>query len=103
MVLQSEKQAHKDLVGGGETVLHSHPGGGGINVKSGTKAASAGSNNVTFNTPFVSVPRVVLTVQDNITLRDCLYQVTAVSTTGFSFDADAAALYAWIATDAGNP
>jgi len=77
--------------------------GGGANVKSGTKAASTGSNSVIFNTPFTSTPRVVLTVQDSIALRDCLYQVTAVSTTGFSFDVDTAATYAWIATVAGDP
>ena len=76
---------------------------GGASVKSGIKAASSGSNSVTFTTPFASTPRVVLTVQDSIALRDCLYQVTAVSTTGFSFDADVAATYAWIATDAGDP
>lgn len=75
---------------------------GGANIKSGIKAASAGSNSVTFNTPFASIPRVILTVQDSIPLRDCLYQVTAVSATGFSFKTDAAAIYAWIATDAGD-
>ena len=77
--------------------------GGGANVKSGTKAASTGANSVTFGTPFASVPRVILTVQDNIALRDCIYQVTAVSTTGFDFEADVAATYAWIATDVGKP
>lgn len=103
MALTSEKVAHSDLVGGGQTALHSHAGGGGADVKSGTYAASAGSNSVTFNTAFASTPQVVLTVQDNISLRDCLYQVTTVSTTGFSFDVDAAATYAWIATTAGDP
>jgi len=96
--------SHPDLTGGGETGLHTHPGGGGgANVKSGTLAAATGSNQVTFNTPFSSTPRVVLTVQDSIALRDCLYEVTAVSTTGFTLNCDAAATYAWIATDAGNP
>ena len=76
---------------------------GGAIVKSGTKAASTGSNSVTFNTAFPTTPRVVLTVQDNIELRDCLYQITSVSTTGFSFEADVAADYDWIATNAGNP
>lgn len=78
--------------------------GGGANVKSGTKVATTGSNSVTFNTAFASTPRVVLTVQDaSLALRDCLYAIRSVSTTGFSFDVDAAATYAWIATDAGNP
>ena len=53
-------------------------------------------------TAFASTPQVVLTVQDNIQLRDCLYKVTSVTTTGFEFDVDASATYAWIATDAGD-
>ena len=78
--------------------------GGGANVKSGKKDASTGSNSVTFTTPFASTPEVVLTVLDaGLALRDCLYKVTAVSTTGFSFEVDAATTYAWIATDAGDP
>lgn len=77
--------------------------GGGANVKSGIKVATTGSNSVTFATPFASTPQVVLTVQDSIALRDCLYAVRSVSITGFTFDADAAATYAWIATDAGDP
>ena len=80
-----------------------HVPGGGANVKSGVKAAASGANSVVFNTPFASTPRVVLTVQDSIQLRDCLYEVTAVSPTGFSFTVDLAADYAWIATDAGDP
>lgn len=92
-------QEHADIPG-----AHHPPGGGGADIKSGIKVASSGSNSVTFNTPFASTPQVVLTVQDaGLALRDCLYKVTAVSTTGFSFDADAAATYAWIATDAGDP
>lgn len=105
MAVEKEYPGHPDLTSGGETLLHSHPGGGnGVNVKSGTKAASTGSNSVTFGTPFASTPRVVLTVQDaSLALRDCLYAVRSVSTTGFDFDVDAAATYAWIATDAGDP
>jgi len=92
---------HADLVGGGQTALHSHAGGGGVNVKSGTVSGLSGS--VTFNTPFGSTPQVVMTVQDSgATLRDCLYKVTAVSTTGFSWEADASMTLAWIATDAGD-
>ena len=105
MALQSEQVGHAALVGGGQTALHSHAGGGGggADVKSGTVSATTGSNNVTFNTAFASTPQVVLTVYDNIQLRDCLWQVTAVSTTGFTFEVDANAKYMWIATDAGNP
>lgn len=77
---------------------------GGGNVKSGTYAASSGSNDVTFGTAFSSMPRVILTPQDvGLALRDCLFKVTAVSTTGFSFEVDNSATYAWIATDVGNP
>ena len=75
---------------------------GGATVKSGVKAASTGSNSHTFATAFATTPRVVLTVFDSIALRDCLYALTAVSTTGFSFDVDTAANYSWIATDAGD-
>lgn len=103
MAIQDEEVAHSDLVNGTQTSLHSHPGGGSLNVKSGVKVASTGSNSVTFNTAFSSTPQVVLTVQDSIQLRDCLYKVTAVSTTGFSFDVDVSATYAWIATNAGDP
>lgn len=75
--------------------------GGGANVKSGTVSGASGS--VTFNTPFSSTPQVVMTVQDTTALRDCLYKVTAVSTTGFSWEADISTTLAWIATDAGDP
>ena len=103
MSITEEEIGHADLVGGGETSLHSHAGGGSLNVKSGTKAASTGSNSVTFNTPFAATPRVILTPQDaSLPLRDALWSVRSVSTTGFSFEVDAAATYAWIATDAGD-
>lgn len=95
--VQALIQAHADVVD-----AH-HTPGGGANVKSGTLAANTGANSVTFTTPFASVPRVVLTVQDaGLALRDCLYKVTLVSTTGFEFEVDAAATYAWLATDAEN-
>ena len=103
MTKQNEKVGHAALVSGEQTVLHGHPGGGGVNVKSGTMSASTGSNSVTFNTAFASVPQVVLTVQDIIALRDCLYEVTVVDVNGFTFVVDVAATYVWVATDAGNP
>lgn len=70
-------------------------------IKSGI-VASPGSGSVTFNTAFASIPQVVLTVQDDTSLRDCLYKVTAVSETGFSYETDVVLTLAWIATDAGN-
>lgn len=105
MAVEKAYPGHPALTGGGETSLHSHAGdGGGANVKSGVVTAVAGSNNVTFNTAFASTPRVVLTVRDpSLALRDALYVIRSVSTTGFTFDADAYAVYAWIATDAGDP
>ena len=104
MALTSEQVGHSALVGGGQTALHSHAGGGGVNVKSGKVAASGTGNSVTFNTAFGNTPQVVLTPEDtSINLRDCLWVVRSVSTTGFTFDVDADAVYAWIATDAGNP
>ena len=105
MALQGEAVAHKKLLDGSEITDHSHPGGGGgPNVKSGTVATSGGSASVTFNTAFSSTPRVTLTPQDpGLALRDCLFNITSVSTSGFSFEVDADATYAWIATNAGNP
>ena len=93
--------AHEELVDGSQTTKHSHAGGGGVNVKSGTVSGSSGS--VTFNTAFASTPQVALTTQDSTTLRDCLHKITAVSTTGFSWSADVSQTVAWIATDAGDP
>lgn len=53
MAIQGEAVAHTDLVGGGQTPLHSHAGGGGgPTVKSGTATTSGGSATVTFTTPF---------------------------------------------------
>jgi len=77
--------------------------GGGANVKSGTVATSGKVGSVTFNTPFASIPHIVISPQDSgLGLRDCLFKVTSVTTTGFDFEVDADATYAWIATDAGD-
>jgi len=104
MTVQSEQVAHPDLVGGGQTNLHSHAGGGGADVKSGTTTTSGGSGSVTFNSPFTSTPQVVVTPQDGVlNLRDCLFVIRSVDVNGFSFEVDADATYDWIATDAGNP
>jgi len=76
----------------------------GGRVKSGIIIAIKGSNDVTFNTAFVTIPRVMLTAWDaGLLLRDCLYKVTSLSATGFTFEVDEGATYGWIATDAGNP
>ena len=104
MAKETEEYGNPALVDGSETALHSHAGsGGGANIKSGVKAASTGSNSVTFGTAFSSTPVVTLTPFGSIALRDCLFAVTAVSTTGFNFDIDDSSDYMWIATDAGDP
>lgn len=101
MATQEEKVAHPELVGGAETSLHSHAGGGGTDVKSGTVSGSSGS--VTFNTPFSSTPQVVMTSLGSTVTRDAILRVDSVSTTGFDWTADVSQGAAWIATDAGNP
>ena len=109
-----DRESYKDLVAGTgvtvteeatQVVITASGGGGGdgANVKSGTIATSGKVGAVTFGTPFSSTPRVTITPQDSgLILRDCLWVIRSVSTTSFSFDVDADATYAWIATDAGN-
>ena len=91
---------HAELVGGGVTTLHSHPGGG-ANVKSGTISGASGS--VSFNTAFSSVPQVVITSLGNTATRDAIFRVDSVTVNGFSWTADTSQGGGWIATDAGNP
>jgi hypothetical protein len=51
MSIQSEQIAHSELVGGGQTSLHSHAGGGSINYKAGSITTNgSGVATVTFNT-----------------------------------------------------
>jgi len=73
---------------------------GGANVKSGKVSGSSGS--VTFTTEFASIPEVVMTVQSDSALRDCLFKVKTVSTTGFEWVCDTNTTLSWIATNAGN-
>jgi len=96
-----EYPGHPDLTGGGETELHTHPGGGGANVKSGTVSGASGT--VTFNTAFTSTPQVVMTSLGDTATRDAILRVDSVSTTGFSWTADTSQGAAWIATNAGDP
>ena len=100
MVVVDEYIAHPELVDGSETTLHSHAGGGGANIKSGTVSGASGS--VTFNTAFASTPQVVMTSLGNTATRDAIFRVDSVSTTGFSWTADISQDAAWIATDAGD-
>jgi len=52
MATQGEAVAHADLVGGGQTTLHSHAGGNGAEIKAGTVTTSGGTATVSFNTAF---------------------------------------------------
>ena len=101
MAREPEEYGHPELVDGSETTLHSHPGGGGVNVKSGTVSGSSGS--VTFNTAFSSIPQVVMTSLGSTTTRDAILRVDSVTVNGFSWTADVSQGAGWIATDAGNP
>lgn len=77
-----------------------HVPGGGANVKSG--AVSGASGSVTFNTAFSSTPQVVMISAGGAPLRDAIFQVTAVNTTGFSWEADISQDGYWI-SPAGLP
>lgn len=87
-------QTHKD-----DPNAH-HVPDGGADIKSGTVSGASGS--VTFNTPFSSVPQVVMTSLGNAPTRDAILRVDSVSATGFSWTADISQDAAWIATDAGD-
>lgn len=54
MAKKNEQVAHPELVGGGETTKHTHPGGGnGPTVKAGSLVTdSSGMEHVVFNTAF---------------------------------------------------
>jgi hypothetical protein len=51
---QAEAVAHNELVGGSQTSLHSHPGGGGGLIDKSGQVTSDGNGvaTVTFNTPY---------------------------------------------------
>ena len=100
MAREPEEYGHPELVGGGVTTLHSHPGGG-ADVKSGTISGASGS--VSFNTAFSSVPLVIITSLGNTATRDAIFRVDSVTVNGFSWTADVSQGGGWIATDAGNP
>ena len=110
MAVQNEKVAHSALVGGGETALHSHAGGGGgANVKSGVVTGMAyGTQAVSFGTAFSSTPRVVVSYASAKTRGDVISYESA-STTGFTLrytkiggGGNENADISWLATDAGS-
>ena len=106
MTKTAEQVGHSGLVGGAQTTLHSHAGGGGANVKCGiVNLAAGGTAAVTFTTPFASVPRVVATSQFSTTDVSTTLSCYNVTVNGFTLRGAGNVLgdVAWIATDAGNP
>lgn len=80
-------------------------GGGGANIKSGVVSISAnGTANITFTTPFASVPHVVVTSQFASSDTSTTLSAYNVTVNGFTLKGagNAAGNVAWIATDAGN-
>lgn len=79
--------------------------GGGAVVKSGTVNLTAGGTaNVTFTTPFASVPVVTITPQFANTDTSCTYSARSVTVNGFTAGGagNPAGVVGWIATNAGN-
>ena len=84
MTVQDEDIGHKDLVGAGETALHTHAGGGSIEIDSGQAVVPAKADTqVDFGITFTATPRVFLTAWNN----DFTW-LTEVTTTYFKFDND---------------
>ena len=84
MALQTEQVAHSALVGGSQTTLHSHAGGGGgLATKTGQVTTnSSGVASVTFTTAFASTNYAIsLTPQDPSDAVFATYNSKA--TTGF--------------------
>lgn len=84
---------------------HTHAAGSGPAVKSGTVNLTAGGTaNVTFTTPFASVPVVMITPQFANTDTSCLYSARNVTANGFTAGGagNPAGIVGWIATTAGN-
>jgi len=84
MAIQSEQVAHNELVGGSETTLHSHAGGGSQIIKAGSvTTGGGGSASVTFGTAFSDTSYYIsLTPQDP---GDAVMaEYTSKATTGFT-------------------
>jgi hypothetical protein len=81
------------------------PAGGNVLVKSGTVNLTAGGTaNVTFTTPFPSVPVVMITAQFANTDVSCTYSARSVTVNGFTAGGagNPAGVVGWIATNVGN-
>lgn len=80
--------------------------GAGAPIKSGlVNLTAGGSANVSFTTPFASVPQVVVLSQINNADTSCTYSAHSVTANGFTLRGagNPAGNVAWIATTAGNP
>jgi len=109
MAKQNEAVAHAQLVGGGETALHSHAGGGnGPTVKAGTVTTSGGIATVTFTTAFPDVNyAILLTAVMGADANIACYSnkaaggfdITAQNDKGVAVDC----VVDWIATPYSNP
>jgi hypothetical protein len=85
--------------------LQGEPGIGGPDVKSGlVNLTAGGSANVSFVTPFSSVPHVVVLAQFSNADTSCTYSAFNVTVNGCTIKGtgNPAGNVAWIATNAGN-
>ena len=111
MAAQSEEVAHADLVAGGVCSLHSHMGGGGgADVKSGKESVipEGATRTITFVTPFVATPHVVVGFGDTST-EDSGCSAVLPTVNGFTIQVTKMGGGAsknrdvfWVATSAGN-
>jgi hypothetical protein len=84
MTIQSEQIAHKDLVSGSQTTLHSHAGGGSQEIQTGQSIApKATVVQVDFSPDFSGIPRISISPWS-----DHLVLITEVTTTYFKWDND---------------
>ena len=88
-----------------DTAWQTPSGGGGSNVKSGIVSLGAGATaNVSFVTPFSSVPHVCLTSNFSSTDTSTTLSAYNITVNGFTMRGagNASGNVSWIATDAGN-
>ena len=81
------------------------PAGSGAPIKAGVvNLAAGGTALVTFGTPFLEIPKVVVTSQTANTDTSCTYSAHNVTLLGFTLRGagNPAGDVAWIATTAGN-
>ena len=84
MTIQSEQIAHAELVGGSQTTLHSHAGGGSLEIQIGQSVApKATVVQVDFSPDFSGIPRISLTPHS-----EHVVSITEVTTTYFKWDND---------------